>query len=320
MKWLFVLLFMSVSLQATTIKLATLVPEGTTWGNSLKKIADEVKRATNNEVELKIYFGGVAGDEPDVLRKMRIGQIHGGIFTGKTLGEIHGDVRSIEIPFTFFNDEKKAISVLKKLEPVYEQKLASKKFMSLGFYHLGQVYVVTTKKMSNLQDLKGLKMWSWEGDPLVGAMLESLSLVSVPLSLPDVLSSLSTGIIESAYAPPLGMLALQWQSKIKFLINFPCAFSIGALLVSDQVYKKLSPQAQKTLKDFSRRLIDEANMKTQNETLVALNQLKKMGVTFVEFPQKDYEEATRARQKVMAAIRGKYVSEQMIEQLEKALK
>lgn len=100
--------FISTHLQAAQqVKLAVLVPEGTTWGNSLKKFAKEVDAVTGGEVNLKVYYGGVSGDEPDVLRKVRIGQLHGGIFTGKTLGDINGDVRAMEIPFTFYNNQKK---------------------------------------------------------------------------------------------------------------------------------------------------------------------------------------------------------------------
>jgi TRAP-type C4-dicarboxylate transport system substrate-binding protein len=214
------------------VKIAVLVPEGTTWGNSLKKFSKEVETVTAGEVTFKIYYGGVAGDEPDVLRKVSINQMQGGIFTGKVLGEIYGDIRAMELPFTFYGDQKKASATLVKLTPQFNAGLKAKGFVNLGFYEIGQVYVVSTKKISTLDELKGTKIWSWEGDPLVQALLDSLQLVSVPLALPDVLSSLSTGIINAAYAPPLAILALQWHTKIKYLVDFPSGFSIGALLVS----------------------------------------------------------------------------------------
>ena len=152
------LLSSSMAMAAQQIKLAVLVPEGTTWGNSLKKISKEVEAATNNEVAFKVYFGGVAGDEPDVVRKIRIGQLHGGIFTGKTLGEIYGDVRAVEIPFTFFDKHDKAAKALTKLTPEFNQGLKTKGFINLGFYDIGQVYVVSTKKITSLAELKGVKM------------------------------------------------------------------------------------------------------------------------------------------------------------------
>src|SRR5690606_11746948 len=98
MKKLFsiVLMFFSLTaMAAQQIKMAVLVPEGTTWGNSLKRLSKEVETVTNGEVKFRIYYGGVSGDEPDVLRKIHIGQMNGGIFTGKTLGDIYGDVRAM---------------------------------------------------------------------------------------------------------------------------------------------------------------------------------------------------------------------------------
>lgn len=305
---------------AQQIKLAVLVPEGTTWGQSLKKLAKEVETVSGGEVSFKVYFGGVSGDEPDVLRKIRVGQLHGGIFTGKTLGEIHGDVRSIEIPFTFYGDQKKASSVLQKLSPQFNQALKSKGFINLGFYEIGQVYLVSTKKVTSLNELKGVKIWSWEGDELVKAMIESLGLVSVPLALPDVLSSLSTGIINTAYAPPLGIIALQWHTKVKYLVDFPTAFSVGALLISDKVWGKIKPDLQQKILNLSEKFVKEANDKSVQESEAARTQLKKSGIEFVSFPEADYKKAASLRGEVLNKIKNKLVSEKMIQELDKAAK
>ncbi len=302
------------------IKLAVLVPEGTTWGNSLKKFSKEVSSLTGGEVNFKIYYGGVSGDEPDVLRKVRIGQLHGGIFTGKTLGDINGDVRVMEIPFTFYQNQKKASDTLVKLTPQFDLAFKAKGFVNLGFYEIGQVYVVSTKKVSNLNELKGVKIWSWEGDPLVGAMLESLKLVSVPLALPDVLSSLSTGIINAAYAPPLAILALQWNTKVKYLVDFPTAFSIGALLISDKIWSKIKPDHQQKILMVSKKYVKEANDKSVEESESSKQLLKKSGIEFVSFPEADYKAAAGVRSEVINKLKNKYISAKVLDLLEKETK
>ncbi len=307
-------------LAAQQIKLAVLVPEGTTWGNSLKKLAKEVETVTQNEVSFKVYYGGVSGDEPDVLRKIRIGQLHGGIFTGKTLGDIYGDVRAMEIPFTFYDKQNKASAALTKLTPQFNQGLKTKGFVNLGFYEVGQVYVVSTKKISNLNELKGVKIWSWEGDKLVEAMINSLQLVSVPLALPDVLSSLSTGIIDAAYAPPLAILALQWHSKVKYLVDFPTAFSIGALLVSDKTWGKIKPEHQNKIMELSKKFVAEANSKSIQENQQARDQLKKLGIQFSSFPAEDYKKAAGARGNVINQVKDTYISSKVIQVLDQEAK
>jgi TRAP-type transport system periplasmic protein len=307
-------------LASQQIKLAVLVPEGTTWGNSLKKLAKEVETVTQNEVSFKVYYGGVSGDEPDVLRKIRIGQLHGGIFTGKTLGDIYGDVRAMEIPFTFYDKQNKASAALTKLTPQFNQGLKTKGFVNLGFYEVGQVYVVSTKKISNLNELKGIKIWSWEGDKLVEAMINSLQLVSVPLALPDVLSSLSTGIIDAAYAPPLAILALQWHSKVKYLVDFPTAFSIGALLVSDKTWGKIKPEHQNKIMELSKKFVAEANSKSIQENQQARDQLKKLGIQFTSFPAEDYKKAAGARGNVINQVKETYISSKVIQVLDQEAK
>lgn len=320
MKLFFLLLCLSLNAVAAPIKIATLAPEGTTWGNSLKRFAAEVNQATKGEVNFKIFYGGVAGDEPDVLRKVRINQMQGGIFTGKVLGDIYGDVRAMELPFTFYQNQKKASETLVKLTPQFNEGLKGKGFTNLGFFEIGQVYVVSTKKISTLDELKGTKIWSWEGDPLVQALLDSLQLVSVPLALPDVLSSLSTGIINAAYAPPLAIIALQWHTKIKYLVDFPSGFSIGALLLSQKAWSGIKPEHQKIVMEISKKYVKEANDKSIAESEGARQQMKRSGIEFVSFPEADYKRAAAVRSQVVDKLKDKYISSKMIEAVEKEAK
>lgn len=314
------LLISQLSFAATQVKIAALIPEGTSWGNSIKKFAQEVATATNGEVNVKVYYGGVSGDEPDVLRKIRIGQLHGGVFTGKTLAEIYPDVRVMEVPFTFYGDQKKAGKVMSDLTPKFNAGFKQKGFVNLGFYELGLVYIVSTKRAANFDELKGLKAWAWEGDELSRAMIETLELVSVPLALPDVLSSLSTGIINAAYAPPLGILALQWHTKIKYLIDMPTTFSIGALLLSDKVWTKISPAHQKLVQEIAAKYVKEANDKSLVENEAARTQMKKAGIEFIPFSEADHKKAVSVRGAVVQKISGKIISSQIIQELDKAVK
>jgi TRAP-type C4-dicarboxylate transport system substrate-binding protein len=134
------LMLMSSAVLSATFKVGVLAPEGTAWAKSLKKMVEEIDKATEGEVKFKIFFGGSQGDEPDVLRKVRIGQLHGGIFTGKTLGDINGDVRVMELPFTFYSDREKALKTLKNLTPFFNKGFEKNQFVNLGFFELGVVY------------------------------------------------------------------------------------------------------------------------------------------------------------------------------------
>ena len=310
---------LSLNLDATTLKIAALAPEGTTWAETLKKMAKEIENKTNGEVKIKLYMSGSQGDEPDVLRKIRVGQLQGGIFTGKTLGAINGDARVMEIPFTFYDDNEKAYNTLNELEPHLNRGFKEKGFENLGFYEIGNVYFVSQEKTESLEELKGLKIWSWEGDRLVEAMIETLDLVSVPLPLPDVLSSLSTGVVKAAYAPPLGILALQWSSEVKYLVDFPLSYSIGAFLVASKSWKKISKENQKLVKEISKKYVLQVNKSNTLDNQEALKAMENMGIKFLDFPEKDQRKAKKIRKKIIEKLKGNLFSEKIYKRFKESL-
>lgn len=304
---------------ALTLKIGALAPEGTTWAKNLKKMSREIKKKTDGKVKLKIYYGGSQGDEPVVLRKIRVGQTHGGIFTGKTLGDINGDVRIMEVPFLFNADRDKAWNVLGKMTPHFDRGFEKNKFKNLGFFEIGMVYFVSQKKTMDLEGLKGVKIWSWEGDPLVETLINTMKLVSVPLALPDVLSSLSTGIIEAAYAPPIGIIALQWNTKVKYLVNFPITYSLGAFLVSMKSWKKISPAHQKIVEETSQKYIAKIVEAGITENQEALKVMKSMGIEFIEFPAAEVKKSQEYRKEIISKLKGKLFSAETLKKFNSLL-
>lgn len=309
----------SVNLHAAPIKIGVLAPEGTGWAKNIKKMTSEIKEATAGNVEIKVYYGGSQGDEQDVLRKIRIGQLHGGIFTGKTLGEINGDVRVLELPFTFSHNRTKALTTLQNLSPFFNQKFEQNKFKNLATFEIGLVYFVTQKKVQDLNAIKSLKIWSWDGDPLVTNMFESMNLIGVPLALPDVLSSLSTGVVEAAYAPPIGILALQWNTKIKYMVDFPISYSIGAFVITSAAWAKVSPADQKKVIEISKRYETEINNGNAKDNEDALTAMKAQKIEFVKFNDTDLKVAQGYRADMIKKLRGKLFSEEALKKLEAEL-
>lgn len=309
----------SLNLQAQEIKVGLLAPEGTTWALKMKEMAKEINEATGRKVSLRLYFGGAQGDEHDVLRKIRVGQLQGGVFTGKTLGEINGDVRVMEIPFNFNGDRAQAIKSLNHLEGFFNQGFIKNKFTNLGFFELGDVYFVSQKKTENLDALRGIKIWSWEGDRLVSTMIESMKLVSVPLPITDVMSSLSTGIIEAAYAPPMGIVAFQWNTRVSYLVNLPLSFSIGAFLVGDRVWKSISPEHQKLIQTISQKFVKEVNEANYQDNIKALEAMKALQIEFLTFPDSDIETGKKLRDEMIAKLKGNLFSEEALAKLNESL-
>ena len=308
-----------MNIQAATIKIGVLAPEGTGWAKNIKKMTSEIKEATKGNVDLKVYYGGSQGDEQDVLRKIRIGQLQGGIFTGRTLGEINGDVRVIELPFNFNYNEDKALKTLQAMAPFFNKKFEQNKFKNLGTFGIGQVYFVTQKKVQDLNAIKSLKIWTWDGDPIVTTLFDSMNLIGVPLALPDVLASLSTGVVEAAYAPPIGIIALQWNTKVKFMVDFPISYSVGAFVITTQAWSKITPADQKIVETISTRYETEINNGNKKDNNDALNAMKSQRIEFVKFSDTDLNIARGYRQSMIKSLQGKLFSAEAFKLLESEL-
>jgi len=266
---------------ATRLKIATLAPDGTTWMNVMNEMAKEVKTKTGGEIVLKFYSGGVMGDEGDVIRKMRFGQLHGGGFTGRGLGEINSEERVLELP-RLFESYDEVDCVVGKLQGRLSEGFAKKGFELLGWAEAGFVHIFTNKPIRNANDMKGVKMWMWEGDPLAKEMFKANGIVPVPLDLPNVLTSMQTGLIDAVYSTPYAVVALQWHTRVKYMLKMRLNFASGALLITKKQFDKLSPEHQKILRQVATSHLKRLTELTRKENESAIAVLKKAGIQVVD--------------------------------------
>jgi TRAP-type C4-dicarboxylate transport system substrate-binding protein len=190
----------------------------------------------------------------------------------------------------------------------------------LATFEIGQVYLVTQKKVQNLNEVKSLKIWLWDGDPLVGSMVDTIKLIGVPLALPDVLSSLTTGVIQGAYAPGIGIIALQWNTKVKYIVDFPISYSVGAFVISNAAWEKISPADQKLLADITKKYEKDINATNIKDNQDALTAMKSQGIEFIKFSDAEIKIAQGYRQEIVKTLKGKLFSDEAYKKLEAELK
>lgn len=307
--------FLIYNIQAApiTIKIASQAPEGHAWGDALQRMGEEIEKATKKEVKIRLSLGGTAGDEPKVMRSIRAGLLHGAAITSMPLGELNGNIRALEIPFTFKNDRKKAYETLQKGKDYFNQGLEKSGYINLGFLELGLVYLISSKELTQYSDLKGMKIWIWSGDPLSSSIIKSLNLNGVPMGMEQVRQALSTKMVEAAYAPPLAIYALQWQSTIKTLVELPLAYSVGAVIVNKKTWSKLSAENQRIILSISEKHLNQANENTAKGNEKALEQLKKLGVNFINFSKEDIDLVTKTRESVITDLTGKLFDKKSVD-------
>lgn len=288
----------------TLIKFAVLAPPGSKWMESINAANGRLEKKSGGKLKLKIYAGGTMGDEKDVVRKLHQGQLQSAAFTGTGLGDIVPEVRVLELPMIFDSTEQ-IDAVTSKLEPHFDQEFAAKGFKLLAWSEVGWVYIFSNKPIKTMGDLKETKMWMWEGDKLAKTMFEEMHITPVPLGLPNVRTSLQSGLINAVYAPPMAVTALQWNSKVRYMLNMKLANTIGAFLVDKKTYDGLSPELQAMLKAETQTAAREivGYSRTQNDQTI--NSLKSQGLQVTEVGPKEREEFLAASRRAAKGLEGK---------------
>ena len=270
--------------QHFVLKFATLAPAGSTWMQLLDDWANEVREKSGGRLTFKIYPGGVQGDEPDVLRKIRFGQLQGGAFTGHGIGHIYSPARVLEMPFLFKGLDE-IDYVRKRLMPTIEQGYRDNGYELMGWMEVGLIYFFSRDPIRSLDDLRKRRIWQWTGDPMGQAFFDAAGIAPIPLSIIDVYTSLSTGLIDTVYCPPLGAIALQWFTKTHYVTNVPMANGIGSLVVSRRFFQSLPQDLQKLLKSTGWKTGEKLIEVTRRDNRESLDILRKKGMEFVLNPE-----------------------------------
>lgn len=272
----------TVHAQSYTLKFATLMPADTAWMKLLDEWAQQVERESKGRLKFKIYPGGVMGDEPDVIRKMRSNQLHGGAFTGYGIGHMYSPARVLEVPFLFQNVDESDY-VRDQLMPSITQGFHDSGYELLGWMEVGFIHFFSKHPIRSIEDLKQRRIWLWQGDPLGEAFFKAGDLSPIPLSIIDVYPQLSTshGVVDTVYISPFGALAMQWHSKVKYVTNIPMTNAIAGLVVSRRFFDALPADLQSLLrrtgKETGRRIIEIT--RRDNEKSIEL--LKQSGLKFM---------------------------------------
>lgn len=305
--------------QQYTLKFATVAPEGTSWMEVMKEYDTAVRNESSGRLGFRIYPGGVQGDEKDVLRKIRLGQLHSAGITGVGIGEIAPRLRVLDAPFLFASYEE-----VDHIHEVFEQEFARAfedgGYVLLGWAEVGFVYVFSNVPVSRRDDLKNVKMWAWEGDPVAEATFKVLEINPIPLSINDVLTSLQTRLIDGIYAPPMAAIGLQWWSRVKYVLNYPLANSSGAVVIQKKHFETLPDDLKEILLRNGKSFMRKLTIRSRKDNAKAIETLKQRGITVVNVGSQTVEqEYNQIGNKARRLLIGRLYSEEFLNRIEKEL-
>lgn len=227
---------------ATIIKLATVAPKDSVWHENLKQIDQRWSAATGGQIRLRIY-AGTLGDEDDILRRVRVGQLDAAAISTAGLSSIDKATQAMHIPLAFTTNEEMEyvrLRIAKQLVPL----LAAKKFRVLTWGEVGWVHFFTSEPVATPDDLRRQKLFVWSnGDSSSSEKLwRDLGFNTVSLSSIDIMPALQTGMITAYQAPPLLALANQWFPFTPYMTDLKWAPLTGATVITERAWKKIPPE------------------------------------------------------------------------------
>ena len=280
MKKLLLILTISLSLvygRKIVVKLATLAPEGTEWHGMLIEMGQEWKKATDGLVHLRIYPGGVIGDERDMVRKMRIGQIHSAGITTEGLTEIVPEFAAFYIPLAFKNEEDIQL-VLDNLYSELDKKLEEKGFNLLYLANLGWAYWFSNSKVTSPSDLKDKKIFTWAGDFKWAEIYKKAGFNPVPLASTDILSGLQTGLIDAMPTMPLYALAQQSFGITNHMLDLKWGTLLAGIIIDMKTWNRIPKKYHNDLISIASDIRDRQKETNKNAEAQAIAAMKQYGL------------------------------------------
>ena len=267
----------SAAAQGAVVKLATLVPEGSVWDKALRDMGTEWSTATQGRVALRVYPGGVAGDEPDVVRKMRIGQLQAAAITTAGLASIDPSFNVFNVPM-FFTSYPELYATLAKLEPTLKQRLEEKGFVLLSWGHGGWVYFFTKQPVESVDGLRKSKLFIWAGDDKMAVIWKAKGFNVVPLAATDIMTGLQTGMIDAYPTTPLLGLTLQWYRQTPNMVGMGMAPLVGGLVMTKAAWNKLPEADRAKVQAACDRMERKLEVEVPRQDTTAVAEMKKRGL------------------------------------------
>jgi TRAP-type C4-dicarboxylate transport system substrate-binding protein len=279
----FVLCINASSLEAMTIKVGSIAPEGSPWDQALKKIAAQWNKISGGSLILKIYPGGIVGAEPDMIRKMRIGQLQGAIFTGVGMSYISPEVLSLSLPFLVDKDDELDF-LMSKTTPYFDGLIKKKGFHVVAWSKAGWVNIFTKKPAIYPADLKVMPLAVSEADPEMLQSWRAIGFNAVPLPTNDIMTGLQSGMIDAYYAPPLVSAAFQWFGYAPHMSDLRMAPMVGGFVLTNKTWDQIPAEIKEQLITVTKQIIKELYADTLRLEKEAIATMKKHGLKIHHVP------------------------------------
>lgn len=289
-----------------TLKMATLVPENSSWFLVLKEMGDKWGKLSGGKVRVVLYPGGRQGDDPDVVRKMHLGTLQGAVLTSPGLAEIDRSVYALSIPMAYDSYEE-LYEVLEKMRPRIESQMEAKGFVVLNWADGGWTHFFSKKAVATPEDLRHLKLFQWAGDSRSLEIWKAAGFNPRPTPSTELATGLQTGLLEAFLAPPQMVVVSRFYEQARFMTDLKWAIILGATVVKKEAWAKVPAELRPALLQAAREAGAKLQVEMRQSSARDIDAMRRAGLTVVPVDNRARELWRKAADSAVGKIRGEFV-------------
>ena len=263
-----------------SLTLATVAPPGSTWMRVLDAWNRELRRRTNQTLQLRIYPGGVQGDESEVVRKVRQGRLDGAIVTAVGLAQIHRPALTFQMPGMFQNYQQ-LDNARRATQTEINQAFDQAGFVFTDWGDVGFSKVFSNTPVRGPSDLRTTRPYVWRDDLVMPSLFAETNTTAVPLQLPEVLSALQTNRVNAFITSPVAALSLQWSTRATHMTDINVGLVVGATVFGKRQFQSLSPEHQTAVRETAAQFHQLLRANLRRDEAAAMRTMSGRGINVI---------------------------------------
>jgi TRAP-type C4-dicarboxylate transport system substrate-binding protein len=302
------------------LRIGTLAPKNSLYHRQLMEVGEAWRTAQGAGAKYLVYPDGSQGGEADMVRRMRIGQLQGGLLSVVGLREIEPAIAALQNMPLMFKNWEEVDYVREKMRPGMEKKFLEKGFVVLAWGDAGWVRFFSKDAAVRPDDYKKMKFFAWGNELEQQEIMKNLGYTPVPLETGDILPAIQTGMINAVPSTPYFALASQVYNSAPNMLDLNWAPIVGALVITKKAWDDMTPEAQATVREAGAKAGTQIRAKARQEVDEAVDAMKKRGLVVNKPNAEQMKEWNDLAERLYPKVRGKLVPAETFDEVVAHLK
>lgn len=301
-----------------TLRIASLAPAGSSWMKILNAWNKTLKEKTAGKLKMRFYPGGSQGDERDFVRKMRVGQLDGGVVTMTGMSMLVPSMNVLVLP-GFLETYDKLDRVRERMADQFAGMFGKEDMRLVGWGDAGKTRLFSAQPIKSPNEIKAMRPWVWKDDPIFVEFYQVIGASAVRLGVPEVYPALQTRMVDVISSSALTAVALQWYTRVKYMTAHNSAIIAGGTVMRKDKYDELPPELQQVFDSTAARAHEILNKTIRKDDEKAYQVVLKKGIEPVEAGDAEAEWEA-AHKKVRDNLTGRMFSKSLVQAVADASK